>query len=140
MRLNHLFFANESLLFCKANILEWVNIQGILKVYDLASRQKITCEKTSIFFIHNNKGETKQHILSIARVSSTSHYETYGKECIPCCQKEDGKGSSSNPDVCTKLWKIVWNTKVLAKKKRCFFGRLVTTSCPKSSISIRKES
>ena len=30
---------------------------------------------------------------------------------------EDGKGSSSNLDVYTKLWKIVWNMKVPTIKK-----------------------
>ena len=34
IRLNNLFFLDDNLLFCKANIMEWVSIQEILKVYE----------------------------------------------------------------------------------------------------------
>lgn len=76
-RLNHLFVADDSLLFCKASIPEWVKIQDILKVYENASGQKLNREKTSIFFSKNTKQATKAHILSVAGVSSTRQYETY---------------------------------------------------------------
>jgi hypothetical protein len=49
MRLNHLFFANDSLFFYEANILEWINIQDILIVYEHELGQKLNREKTSIF-------------------------------------------------------------------------------------------
>lgn len=77
MRLNRLFFANDSLLFCKANIMEWVNIQEILKVYEFAFGQKLNREKTSISLSRNTKGGTKHHLLSMVGVSSTTCYETY---------------------------------------------------------------
>jgi hypothetical protein len=34
LKLNHMFFADNSLLFCKANVFEWVNIQEILDIYE----------------------------------------------------------------------------------------------------------
>jgi hypothetical protein len=49
-KINHLFFAYDSLLFCMATIVEWVNIQGILDRYEKASRQKLNRDKTSFFF------------------------------------------------------------------------------------------
>jgi hypothetical protein len=39
--LSHLFFANDSLLFCHANFMEWGNVMTILKRYELASGQKL---------------------------------------------------------------------------------------------------
>jgi ribonuclease HI len=76
-RLNHLFFADDSLLFCKANTLEWLHIQQILEMYEKASGQKLNMAKTSIFFSKNTRREVKEHILSIAGVGSTRRYEKY---------------------------------------------------------------
>jgi hypothetical protein len=50
-RLSHLFFAYDSLLFCRANFTEWCAIHGILEVYERASGQKINREKTSVFLV-----------------------------------------------------------------------------------------
>jgi hypothetical protein len=77
MRFNHLFFADDSLFFYKANIPEWLNIQDILAIYEQASGQKLNREKTSIFFSRNTKAATKQHILSVVGVYSTTHFEKY---------------------------------------------------------------
>ncbi|GLT71413.1 hypothetical protein SLA2020_434330 [Shorea laevis] len=51
--LSHLFFADDSLLFCRANFAEWCAIHEILESYEQASGQKINKDKTSIFFSHN---------------------------------------------------------------------------------------
>jgi hypothetical protein len=75
--LNHLFFADDSLLFCKANIDEWVHIQQVLEIYEKASGQKLNREKTSIFFSKNTNTAVKNHLLSIAGVSTTLRYEKY---------------------------------------------------------------
>jgi hypothetical protein len=50
LQLSHLFFADDNLLFCRANFTEWGNLLGILKSYEEASRQKLNSTKTSIFF------------------------------------------------------------------------------------------
>lgn len=76
-RLNHLFFADDSLLFCKASIPEWIQIQQVLEVYEMASRQKLNKDKTSLFFSCNTKEETKCHISYVAGVNYTQQYEKY---------------------------------------------------------------
>jgi hypothetical protein len=77
IRLNHLFFADDSLLFCKASIIEWLSIQELLQIYEKASGQKLNRDKTSVFFSKNTKEEAKELILSNAGVSSTRRYEKY---------------------------------------------------------------
>jgi exonuclease III len=76
-KINHLFFADDSLLFCRANFMEWGNVQEILNIYEKASGQKLNREKTSIFFSKNTKEEFKEFIASTARVRITSNFENY---------------------------------------------------------------
>ena len=61
----HLFFADDNLLFCKANSQECHILIEILRKYEVASGQKINIDKSSIFFNHNTPQETKDEMLEI---------------------------------------------------------------------------
>ena len=50
LRLTHLFFADDSLLFCRASIEECLHIQELLSLYEAASGQQLNKEKTTLFF------------------------------------------------------------------------------------------
>ena len=52
-RINHLFFADDSLLFCKANGTECNKLKEILRTYEVALGKKINTEKSSIYFSPN---------------------------------------------------------------------------------------
>jgi hypothetical protein len=75
-RLSHLFFADDSLLFCKANSVEWRRLSKLLEDYETASGQKLNKKKTSIFFSRNTS-EKKEEISRLSRLSSTQCYEKY---------------------------------------------------------------
>ncbi|XP_071902615.1 uncharacterized protein [Coffea arabica] len=51
--ISHLFFADDSLMFCKANTAEAEEIMRILKCYERASGQQINIEKSSVFLSKN---------------------------------------------------------------------------------------
>jgi hypothetical protein len=51
--LSHLFFANDSLLLCKANSVEWQHIMRLLEKYECVSGLKLNMDKTSLFFSRN---------------------------------------------------------------------------------------
>jgi hypothetical protein len=65
-RLNYLFFADDSLLFCRADICHWNRLSSILKTYEKASKQKLNTRKTAIFFFQSQylKGGSEFHIAS----------------------------------------------------------------------------
>jgi len=72
-----LFFADDSLLFCRANFTEWGRLLGILSWYEKASGQKLNAAKTSIFFSKNTGAEFKDFLRSSAGISTTSSYDKY---------------------------------------------------------------
>jgi hypothetical protein len=77
IKINRLLFADDSLLFCRANFIERGNIQEILDKYEKASKQKLNREKTSIFFSKNTRMGVKEYITSILGVSITTNFERY---------------------------------------------------------------
>jgi hypothetical protein len=72
-----MFFADDSLLFCRANLIKWQNVLEILKKYERASGQKLNLDKTSIIFSKNVKREFKEHIGSLVGISATTNYHKY---------------------------------------------------------------
>ena len=60
--LSHLFFASDSLIFCKASLAERESLQRVLKVYEQASGQQLNWAKTSLFFTSNASREVQEEI------------------------------------------------------------------------------
>ena len=61
----HLFFANDSLLFCKASRQECQKIVEIHELYKVSYGQKINADKSSAFFSHNTLNDTRSEVLEI---------------------------------------------------------------------------
>jgi hypothetical protein len=76
-RLSHLFFADDSLLFCMANSLEWNNLSQVLQVYEKALGHKLNAAKTSIFFSKNTPTAFRTSIRSSSGVSVSASFEKY---------------------------------------------------------------
>ena len=76
-KISHLFFADDSLLFCRASLADLQFIQSILSLYEKASGQKLNREKTTIFFSKAVHGDTKTQLSNFLQVPEVKEYEKY---------------------------------------------------------------
>ena len=77
------FFADDSLLFCKANIQECQNLIDILQLYEAALRQKINADKSLIFFSNNTSNDKRCEVLDmLGPMQDTRHKKQLGLPSI----------------------------------------------------------
>ena len=60
---SHLFFVDDSLLFCKATNRECRKLVEILKLYKAVSGQKANTDKSFVFFSHNTPHERRSEVI-----------------------------------------------------------------------------
>ena len=76
-KISHLFFADDSLLFCRAQISDIQAIQEILELYEKVSGQRINKEKTTLFFSKTISMAVKNDIKNFLGVLEIKEYEKY---------------------------------------------------------------
>ncbi|XP_050280596.1 uncharacterized protein LOC126721590 [Quercus robur] len=73
----HLFFADNSLLFCKVSVYECQQLIDILQLYEATFGQKVNTDKSSIFFSRNTPEEVKNKVMSTLGPMSDSRHSKY---------------------------------------------------------------
>ena len=76
-QISHLFFADDTLLFCRAELREIQTIQNILRKYELASGQKINQGKTTLFFGRSVSPMSRNAIKNLLGVPEIKEFEHY---------------------------------------------------------------
>ena len=76
-KVTHLFFADDSLLFCRVDSQECHMLAEILEHYEAASGQKINADKSSVFFSQNTTSEKRGEVLSILGPMQDSRHGKY---------------------------------------------------------------
>ena len=76
-KISHLFFVDDTLLFCPATKNDLDFIQSILVLYEEASGQKLNREKTTVFFSKATPDERKLEIIDALGISVVRDYEKY---------------------------------------------------------------
>ena len=76
-RVSHLFFADDSVLFCQAIEYECLVILDVLLAYEKGSGQTINRVKTCIFFSSNIELDLQTHIQHVLVVPAIRQYEKY---------------------------------------------------------------
>ncbi|KAK9985868.1 hypothetical protein SO802_030819 [Lithocarpus litseifolius] len=76
-KISHLFFADDSLIFCKASFEECNALQQVLEVYEKASGQQLNRAKTSLFFNGNTPRGVKEEIKTRFGAQVIKQHEKY---------------------------------------------------------------
>ena len=76
-KLTHLFFADGSVLFCRASLHDCNSIIQILERYERASGQQINQEKTTLFFSASTNAIIQEEIKDALHLPAINQYESY---------------------------------------------------------------
>jgi hypothetical protein len=77
LKVSHLLFADDSLLFCKATISNSTKIMEILSLYEHSLGQKINREKSAIFFSSNTPQPTRDVIYQFEGTHASNQFWKY---------------------------------------------------------------
>jgi hypothetical protein len=76
-KISHLFFADDSIIFCKANTNEAIHLKAIFDEYQRISGQKINMDKSEMTFsplIHSNIKNEFQQVLPFTITTTIAKY------------------------------------------------------------------
>jgi hypothetical protein len=135
-KINHLFFADDSVLFCKANAKEWEKIQVLLELYEKASGQKLNREKTSLLFSKNTPQAVKDQLVNLVGVTPTSCFEKYLG--LPSMVGKSRIASFSS--IKGRIWERIngWKEKFLSHAGKEVLMKAVLQAIPTYTMSVFK--
>ena len=76
-QISRLFFANDSIIFCRATSVECAHLEHILETYEQASSQRLNHDKTTLFFNKNRTLEVQEDIKHRFGAEVIRQHETY---------------------------------------------------------------
>ncbi|CAL8084317.1 unnamed protein product [Prunus armeniaca] len=117
--LSHLFFANDSLLFCNDQLSDCSQLLNILRSYERASGHKINFEKSAACLRPKTDPIMKRLIFSLMRVKLVECHEKY--LALPTLAMRSKINMFQFVQDC--LWKKLhgWNSKLLSKQSHRHF-------------------
>ena len=135
-RLTHLFFADDSLIFCRASIQECIHIQTILSEYEATSGQKLNRDKTTLFFSKATSSSTQDSIINFLGVPKVKQYEKYLG--LPSFVGRGKKASFAF--IKERVWSKLkgWKEKLLSQDGREVLIKAVIQALPSFAMSCFK--
>ena len=135
-KLSHLFFVDDSLIFCKASMEECNELQKILQVYKDALGQQLNQAKTSLFFSSNTPREIQEEIKNRFGAQVIKQHEKYLG--LPSLVGKNKRNTFN--DIKDKLRKKLagWKDKLLSKAGKEILIKAVAQPIPTYTMSYFK--
>ncbi|XP_042965942.1 uncharacterized protein LOC122299620 [Carya illinoinensis] len=134
--INHLLFADDSVIFCKADVQTNLELQRILKRYELASGQKLNMDKTSMVFSSNVSSPMQEEIRNMWGGSAIQQYEKY----LGLPPMISRKKANAFSDIKSRVWKKLqcWKEKQLSQGGKEILLKAVALAIPTYAMSCFK--
>lgn len=131
---SHLFFADDSMLFCDASVRECTNLKGIFGVYEEASGQKINFDKSAMCFSPRiPRGDREACCAALDMTVVPCHERYLG---LPTVVGRDKKKLFRG--LADRVWKRVngWEGKILSKAGKEVLIKAVAQAIPTYTMSV----
>ena len=89
--ISHLLFADDSLIFIRANKENALHLQGILHLYELCSGQIINKDKSTVLFSKNTSNQHKEEVMHELQITKETMNEKYLGLPSSLCGKVENK-------------------------------------------------
>nr|XP_027122320.1 uncharacterized protein LOC113739290 [Coffea arabica] len=134
--ITHIFFVDNSLIFCKANVQQAKEIMKILKMYEEASGQLINLDKSTVFFSKNMSLEQKEAVCSsLGGMTEMKHGKYLGLPMVISRTKEQIFGFIKE-NIKHKLQD--WRNKLLSTAGKEVLLKAVSMAMPTYAMSVFK--
>ena len=132
----HLFFADDSLIFCRASLEECDSLQRIFQVYEAASGQQLNRMKTSLFFNSNTDTSVKEEIKNRFGAQVIKNHEKYLGLPLMVGRNKRNSFNSIKEKLAKKL--SGWKEKLLSKVRKEILIKVVAQAIPTYTMSCFK--
>ena len=135
-RISHLFFVDDSLIFCSATEKEGAEVQRLLQVYESSLGQQLNRNKTTLFFSSNTPTRTQEAIKSMFGAQVIKPHESYLG--LPSFIGKSKKNTFAQPKqkIASKL--AGWKEKLLSNVGKEVLIKVIAQALPSYTMSCFK--